>query len=136
MNFTVGGHVYDLTRERVELAMSGVPPETIQKHLVEMLGSVFPPKQVFAHATGRDRSTFTTQEAQRVLQRLGFVCREAGTAPDGARAWVAPSTDAAGVTAVDVDDRLRVLESSLATAQLAIAELGRRVTKLEGGLTS
>lgn len=73
----VGGRDFDLTKKEVEARMMGEDPELIQKHMVEVNGQMFPPKQVLGHVTGWDRTTFTTVEAQRVLTRLEFVCTEA-----------------------------------------------------------
>jgi len=73
----VGGRAFDLTKPDVEARMMGEDPELIQKHMVEVNGQMFPPKQVLGHVTGWDRMTFTTMEAQRVLTRIGFVCTEA-----------------------------------------------------------
>ncbi|MGC4855283.1 hypothetical protein ACLQ24_18305 [Micromonospora sp. DT4] len=73
----VGGRDFDLTKQEVEARMMGEDPELIQKHMVEVNGQMFPPKQVLGHVTGWDRTTFTTMEAQRVLTRIGFVCTEA-----------------------------------------------------------
>lgn len=73
----VGGRDFDLTKQEVEDRMMGEDPELIQKHMVEVNGQMFPPKQVLGHVTGWDRTTFTTLEAQRVLTRIGLVCTEA-----------------------------------------------------------
>lgn len=73
----VGGRDFDLTKQEVEDRMMGEEPERIQKHMVEVNGQMFPPKQVLGHITGWDRTTFTTLEAQRVLTRIGLVCTEA-----------------------------------------------------------
>jgi hypothetical protein len=73
----VGGRDFDLMKQEVEARMRGEDPELIQKHMVEVNGQMFPPKQVLGHVTGWDRTTFTTMEAQRVLTRIGFVCTEA-----------------------------------------------------------
>ncbi|HWL44333.1 MAG TPA: hypothetical protein VNQ73_15435 [Ilumatobacter sp.] len=120
MDFTVGGERISLTYEQVERAMKGIVPEPYQKYVVELLDTVYPPKQVFATVTGRDRQTFTTLEAQRVLKRLGFVCREAGTP---SRPNASASVDAASIT--------ERIEATLTSLQLAVAELSRRVTALE-----
>lgn len=85
----VGGRPFDFTKEDIERRMSGVHPEPIREHLVEMLGTVFPPKQVLATITGWDRTSFTTMEAQRVLNRAGFVCRRAGQDGEGRLGWMA-----------------------------------------------
>jgi hypothetical protein len=72
----VGGRDFNLTKREVETRMEGVDPELIQKHMLEVNGQMFPPKQVLGHVTGWERTSFTTMEAQRVLTRIGFVCTE------------------------------------------------------------
>lgn len=132
MKFVVGGEQYEFDRNRVERTMKNVHPESIQKHLVELLGTVYPPKQVFAELTGRSRISFTTMEAQRVLTRLGFVCREAGQKIDDRPSWmpVKVGEPAASASPAHVN-HLVAVECGLATANLAIAELQRRVEALE-----
>lgn len=124
----VGGRDFDASREDVERAMRGVPSDTIQKYVVEVNGTVYPPKQVLAKVTGWERISFTTMEAQRVLAKLGFVCREAGTLPDGTPGWpvVHPEAETS-----DLETRVATLESALTTAQEAIAGLAARVRLLE-----
>jgi hypothetical protein len=73
----VGGRDFNLTKQEVEVRMKGEDPELIQKHMVEVNGQIFPPKQVLGHVTGWERTSFTTMEAQRVLTRIGFDCAEA-----------------------------------------------------------
>lgn len=73
----VGGRDFNLTKQEVETRMKGEDPALIQKHVVEVNGQIFPPKQVLGHVTGWARTSFTTMEAQRVLTRIGFVCAEA-----------------------------------------------------------
>jgi hypothetical protein len=73
----VGGRDFNLTKQEVEARMKGEEPELIQKHMVEVNGQMFPPKQVLGHVTGWPRTSFTTMEAQRVLTRIGFDCAEA-----------------------------------------------------------
>jgi hypothetical protein len=74
-------------------------------------------------------------EAQRVLSRVGFVCRRAGTVGGGRRAWVvgqASDDEVETVAESEVPDtRLARLEAQLAVAQEAIASLAARVQKLE-----
>lgn len=129
MRFVVGGQEHDLTKEQVSNAMLGVQPEEVRTHLVELHHTVYPPKQVFAAATGRQRQTFTTLEAQRVLKRLGFVCRRAGhdetdqPAPHGQED--SPQTDSVPY------DRLAAVEAQLVTAMTAIAGLSARLAVLE-----
>lgn len=73
----VGGRDFNLSKQEVEVRMKGEVAELIQKHMVEVNGQMFPPKQVLGHVTGWARTSFTTMEAQRVLTRIGFVCAEA-----------------------------------------------------------
>src|SRR5437870_4170777 len=77
----VGGRDFNLTKQEVEARMKGEDPEVIQKHMVEVNGQMFPPKQVLGHVTGWDRTSFTTMEAQRVLARIGFDYTEARRGP-------------------------------------------------------
>jgi hypothetical protein len=97
---TVGGRLLELDKETVERKMRDVLADTIQKHVVEIGGTVFPPKQVLAEVTGWERRSFTTAEAQRVLTKVGFICREAGVGADGRAAWVTVS----GYTLPKLDD--------------------------------
>jgi hypothetical protein len=130
VRFTVGGEEYDLTKEQVISAMRGAASEPIQKHLVEIEGTVFPPKQVFATVTGRGRTSFTTMEAQRVLRRLGFVCREASHDEEGAPVWIAAAAGDDPRNA-GVDARLESMEATLATLEAAVAGLHARLKELE-----
>ncbi len=83
MRFVVGGTTYLITQEGVIEAVQGIEPDPLRKHVVEVDGVEYPPKQVFAAVTGRLRQGFTTQEAIRVLEKLGFPCYEVheGTRP-------------------------------------------------------
>lgn len=142
MRFVVGGEEYDLTREQVELRMRGVEPEEIRKHVVELHGTVYPPKQVFGTVARRARTSFTTMEAQRVLTKLGFTCRTARNDGSEGPRW-AVSGDAgpggtSGPAAVleapfpeDPASRLASVEAQLATAMTAIQGLAARVAALE-----
>lgn len=135
----VGGRDFFQSKLDVEQAMAGEDPEEIRKYLVEVNGVPYPPKQVLARATGWERQSFTTMEAQRVLRKLGFDCREAGTTTDGRKAWLpysdkpdSPTDIVPGtVRARAAEDRIEALEAALATAQTAIAGLDARVRALE-----
>jgi hypothetical protein len=132
MGFIVGGEEYDLDRKRVETVMRKVEPESLQKHLVELLGKAYPPKQVFAEVTGRRRATFTTQEAIRVLSRLGFTCREVGHRNVGSPTWnLNEDSLVLPASTTTSEDRFVALESGLATVQLAIAQLQQRIEILD-----
>ena len=70
--FTIGGQEFALGREDVEKKLRGVEPEGIQKVYVEVNERRYPVKQALAVAAGLIRSGFTTQDALRVLRKLGF----------------------------------------------------------------
>jgi hypothetical protein len=127
MRFIVGGEAFDITPEQVIDAMRGVESEPIRKHLVEIDGQKYPPKQVFATVTGRARTTFTTMEAQRVLRRLGFVCQQAGQLDRPAPSAVATSGDhGVGDELSVVPARFVALEAAVAGLQIRVSELERR----------
>jgi hypothetical protein len=125
----VGGRPLELTAGEVVERMRGQDPESVREHFVEVAGSAFPPKQVLAAVTGWDRTTFTTMEAQRVLTRLGFFCRRAGS-QSVKRSALGPDTREQVLPSVN--QRLTALESGLAVTQEAIASLARRMTALDG----
>ena len=72
ITFVVNGNHLRLARRDVESCMQGLNPEPIQRHAVEVGGTVYPVKQVFEVATKLDRLDFTTAVARRNLGRLGF----------------------------------------------------------------
>src|SRR4051794_13345236 len=106
--------------------MRGIAPEPIQKHLVEVDGTSFPPKQVFGAVTGRPRTSFTTMEAQRVLRRLDFVCRAVGRR-DEKPGWASENLN----DDADAVSRLMGVETTVATLEAAVAGLQLRVKALE-----
>lgn len=126
----VGGRKLDVTKDDVARKMRMVEPEPIREHMVEIDGTAYPPKQVLAEITGWPRQSFTTMEANRVLLRLGFVCRRAGAlGPDGQPVWLAE--DSEQHEAIAIEQRLSAMESALSVAQEAIAGLRNRVSELE-----
>lgn len=125
----VGARDFDWSREDIERSLRGVSPEPIREHMVELVGTAYPPKQVVARVTGWSRTTFTTMEAVRVLSKLGFSCRRGRSLPDGKEAWVLEPGEADEVKSYG--DRVHALESALVTAQAATAGLARRIEILE-----
>lgn len=91
---TIARRPYDLTRERVEVAMRRVQPEPLQAHYVVVGGRRYPPKQVIGTVTGLDRSAFISTQARRVLERLGFTVGRVGSAPPRAARPVSPASEA------------------------------------------
>jgi hypothetical protein len=127
----VGGRDFDLTKQEVESLMRNQTPELIQKHVVEVNGAAFPPKQVLGRCTGWPRTSYTTMEAQRVLTRIGFTCREARAVPT-AGSDVEPRVPSAGGSK-DHEDRIAALEAALAVANISIAALDDRMRRIEAG---
>jgi hypothetical protein len=82
---TVAGREFELDKERVEHAVADVLPDPLRDHYVVIGGRRFPPKQVLSCVTGLDRADFTTHQARRILQRVGFpvgrVADSSGTSP-------------------------------------------------------
>lgn len=72
MEFTLRGKAFSLTYEDVVRAMQDVPAEPIKRYVVEVGDRVYPPKQVLARATGLPAIAFTTQDAYRLLNRMGL----------------------------------------------------------------
>ncbi len=70
---TVAGKEFELDKERIEQAVANVLPDPLRDHYVVVDGRRFPPKQVLACVTGLDRADFTTHQARRILQRVGFL---------------------------------------------------------------
>ena len=134
MRFTVGGRNFDLTADDVRSRMKGVDPEIIQKHAVVINDAVYPPKQVFAVCLGFPRTSFTTMEAQRVLNRLGFGNRQARTATKGKQDEAEINNYASPGGIVRPIDTGGAVWAALNTLQLAVSNLDGRVTRLEGEL--
>jgi hypothetical protein len=134
MRFTMGGRKFDLTAEDVRRRMTEVQPEPFQKYVVELNGTVYPPKQVINTCLDFPRTSFTTMEAQRVLTRLGFVCRQAGTGVGKMKAWVATTGDEGAPDASSgLETEMGSFRAALTTIQLAVARLDDRVMALEKG---
>jgi hypothetical protein len=125
----VGGRELDITAKDVVRKMRGVQPEPIRDHLVEIVNTEFPLKQVLAVVTGWERQSFTTMEANRVLTRLGFHCCRVGAHADGHHGSGPDSSARQDLSSIE--HRLSAAESALAVAQEAIAGLRNRVADLE-----
>ena len=125
----VGGREFDLTQDEDVRRMSEVEPEQIREHFVVIGEKPFPPKQALAQVTGWDRQTFTTMEAIRVLNRIGFVCQRR---LDGRPVQVPSDPEEPREQGtVPAGRRLLALESAVAVMQEAIASLTKRVRELE-----
>lgn len=75
MRFTIGDKQYRLTRADVVKKMRNVQPDTVDgrnKYFVELFGRPYPIKQIVRKVTGMKALDFTSQDANRVLAKLGF----------------------------------------------------------------
>ncbi|MDA8192552.1 MAG: hypothetical protein M0Z53_00950 [Thermaerobacter sp.] len=72
MQFVLRGEAFELTPEAIAQQVDGVQPQPFARYAVK-IGSVwYPPKQVLAQVTGLPVAAFTTQDAYRIMHRLGF----------------------------------------------------------------
>jgi hypothetical protein len=124
----VGGRSFDFTKQDVEARMRGEEPELIQRHMVEVNGEMFPPKQVLGHVTGWARTSFTTMEAQRVLTRIGFICAEArvGRIRQASQSVMDTVRDSAEEVMSD-HGQTRFEEGFTAAAGIALRQIQRRL---------
>lgn len=126
----VGGREFESDKAGVETRMRGVTPDDIRSYYVWVNGVRYPPKQVLANVTGWPRTSFTTMEAQRVLNKIGFPSNTAETQKlDEPSSPVGETGDRHS----EPHDRARIaaLEAGLTTAMEAIAGLAARVRTLE-----
>jgi hypothetical protein len=72
VRFTISGRHFNLSREQVEKALTGVEPEPTKLHAVQVGRHTFPVKQALSEVTGLDRLDFQSMDARRVFRRLGF----------------------------------------------------------------
>lgn len=70
--FTVAGRQVTLTPEDVKGALRGVTPEPIQKHAVEVDGTLFPVVQALEVASGIAGGDTRSSTARRVLSGIGM----------------------------------------------------------------
>ena len=77
MRFIIGGQGFDIDRETILAATSGVEPKPFDgrnRYFVELHGLRFPIKQVIHLVTGLSYTAdFTAQYAHHILKKLGFV---------------------------------------------------------------
>lgn len=72
MQFILRGEAFDLTSEGVARVVEGLAPQPFARYAVQIGSTWYPPKQVLAQATGLPVAAFTTQDAYRIMHRLGF----------------------------------------------------------------
>jgi len=69
---TIRGIEYEVSRNDIVTAAQTTSPEEIRHWYVEIEGLRYPPKQIVAEALGLRRLDFTTSDAKRLLENLGF----------------------------------------------------------------
>ncbi|WP_458683669.1 hypothetical protein [Prescottella equi] len=106
-------------------------PGPILEHWCDVDGVRYPPKQVHALLSGAPRSTFTSHQALRALNRLGFTTSEIPKSRNQRSGEAATETDTlttsfvtlgAFLTDVDLTSHLASAEKALAGANRASAE--------------
>lgn len=75
-HFRVSGREFALDKEAVEHKLATIKPDPIDLVYVKVKGKDFPVKQALAEVSGLIKSRFTTQDAARVLGKLGFEPKE------------------------------------------------------------
>ena len=79
MDFRIRGARYAITPESVRNVTRGVEPNAADgrhKYFIELHGRKFPIRQVLQLVTGLTSPGFTSQDAYRILSRLGFEISE------------------------------------------------------------
>jgi len=78
IEFRLNGQQLRLTRQTVIDSVADQTPQSVNTWAVKVGGRLFPVKQVFARATGTNRTDFISHRARDVLRRLGFEVIDAG----------------------------------------------------------
>ena len=68
----IRGKEYEVSRNEIITAAQTISPENIRHWYVVIEGVRYPPKQVVAEALSLRRLDFTTSDAKRLLEKLGF----------------------------------------------------------------
>lgn len=75
LRVTNRGKVLLLSRARIESSLLNVEPERVAKYAVEIWGKEYPVLQVISIATNTPKIEWSTVNAYRILQKLGFEIR-------------------------------------------------------------
>jgi 5-methylcytosine-specific restriction protein B len=75
LRVTNRGRAFPLSQARVESSLLNVEPERVAKYAVEIRGREYPVLQVISIATGTPKIEWSTVNAYRILQKLGFEIR-------------------------------------------------------------
>jgi len=73
IGITLKGRKRLVTPERVIDALEGIDPEPMTMYMVDIAGERYPVKQAVCETFGIERTDVGTRDAQRVMERLGFV---------------------------------------------------------------
>ena len=79
MHVTIRGKTFDITVDDVLQMTEQVEPEPLVRYAVALHNRWYPPKQVLSLVTGLPVAAFTTQDAYRLMQRLGLNIVEASS---------------------------------------------------------
>ena len=93
MQFVLRGQKFELTPEGVAESVEGMTPQPFTRYAVYIDGIWYPPKQVLAAATELPVAAFTTQDAYRIMHRLGFRVVLASTLADASSSEVSDKGD-------------------------------------------
>lgn len=71
-NFVIHGHSYNVDADTIEEALKGCESWPVTKYFVEVDGHRYPIKQVIATVCGIPPISFTSMDAYRILEKLGY----------------------------------------------------------------
>jgi len=72
MKFTIRGKSYVIEKKDIVERMKGKEPDDIDKYYVVLEGRKYPIKQVIEEVCGIPLIGFTSMDAYRILEKLGF----------------------------------------------------------------
>jgi len=70
--FTIRGNSYEIGKEDIRQAVEGKAPGPIRTYYLEVNSKKYPIKQVLALVTGLPPISFTSVDAYRILDKLGY----------------------------------------------------------------
>jgi hypothetical protein len=130
MKFLVGGREIEVSKEQVVETMNDQEPEIVREYFVELPSGWFPPKQVLGQVTQWPRSTFTSHEAIRVLNRLGLLCRRTDELGSGRISEQSSGADETLIVLLQAE--VRELRISVKVLEEAVVGLSARCDALVG----
>ena len=74
---TIRGKKFDVSKQDIMNAVKGKEPRNIKSHYVEIGGKEFPIKQIAELALKIPAIAFTSMDAYRLLDKLGFEIKQA-----------------------------------------------------------